>query len=145
MQVEDSQAKRHRLLKKLIGEASFSSQSALVARMRKFGLHATQSSISRDLRELGVMKIAGKYALPIALERKPQNTIQRMILEIDFAGQNLVVVKTTPGAANAVAQAIDEEKPSGIVGTVAGDDTIFIAVKNRTSQRKIAEAVKRIS
>jgi transcriptional regulator of arginine metabolism len=115
------------------------SQNELVALLRKQGVRATQASISRDLRELGLVKVKGRYLVPDHLGRgEPQERIpgvpDELLVSVEPVGANLVVVRTKPGSANLVAVGFDERKPDGVAGTVAGDDTIFIAVRSRSVQ-----------
>ena len=98
---------------------------------------ATQPSISRDLEELGVVKHNGHYTLP----RAAAGAAAHGLLGLDPAGDCLVVAKCEPGLASAVAVAIDRAGIDEIVGTVAGEDTIFIAVHERKAQRA---AIKKI-
>ena len=91
---------------------------------------ATQSSVSRDLEELGVVKHHGSYALPQA-----NGDSARGLLSLGIAGDVLVIAKCVPGLASAVAVEIDDAAIPEIVGTLAGEDTIFIAVHDQKSQR----------
>lgn len=138
--MQNSDTKRRDLLKRLIESSSFSGQEMLVKALRKSGHKVTQSSISRDLQVIGAVKVAGKYCLTIP---RPQKlTVKGLIRNIDTAGSNLVVVKTDSGAANVVAAAFDGSEIQGLVGTVAGDDTFFIATKNKSAQGKVLEALR---
>lgn len=107
------------------------------------GFDVTQSSISRDFRELGIVKIGGRY-LPSAqiLGEGDRFGLQRLIVSIDTAGANLVVIKTSSGAANAVAEDLDLKDIPGFIGTVAGDNTFFVATKNKAAQLKVIQAIK---
>ena len=91
---------------------------------------ATQSSVSRDLEELGVIKHRGSYALP-----HTNGDSARGLLGLDTAGEVLVVAKCLPGRASSVAVEIDDAVIPEIVGTLAGEDTIFIAVRDQKAQR----------
>src|SRR5206468_8128518 len=94
------------------------------------GVPATQSSVSRDLEELGVVKHHGSYAFPRA-----NGDSARGLLSLDVAGDVLVVARCLPGRASAVAVEIDDAALTDIVGTLAGEDTIFIAARDRKAQR----------
>lgn len=111
-------------------------QEELRAHLDRAGVSATQSSVSRDLEELGVVKHHGFYALPHA-----NGEAARGLVSLDIAGEVLVIAKCLPGRASAVAVEIDDAGIPEIVGTLAGEDTIFIAVRDRKSQRV---AIKRI-
>jgi len=135
MQKENRQA----ALLKLIAENRISRQDDLAARLEKEGFSVTQSSVSRDLVELGVAKVNGYYALP---ERLPAGMLFGL-KTLEIAGDNLIVAKCDSGLASACAVRIDSGGFDEIVGTVAGDDTVFIAVRDakaqRTALRKIWE------
>jgi transcriptional regulator of arginine metabolism len=104
--------------------------------LERTGVAATQSSVSRDLEELGVVKQHGHYTLPRA-----NGNAARGLLSLDHAGDSLIVARTFPGLASAVAVEIDAAAIPEVVGTIAGEDTIFIAVRDAKSQRS---AVKEI-
>lgn len=123
----------------LIRAKRIRTQAELVEELRRRGIHATQSSISRDLARLGAVKVNGYYTLP-RLRHPVAGVLE--ILDLDTAGDHLIVVKTEPGQASPVALQIDRAHFPEVVGTVAGDDTVFIAVKDREAQRK---AIRRIS
>lgn len=129
--------KRQEKILSLIKTRRIKSQANLTAQLERAGFYATQSSISRDLIELGVVKIHGSYALPSANE----NASSHGLLSLDTAGEILIIAKCESGLASAVAVQIDSADIKEIVGTVAGDDTIFIAVKDRKEQRN---AIKKI-
>ena len=141
----EEKAKRHKFLVKVLHEQNFSSQDEVAAAMEKAGFIVTQSSISRDFRELGVIKIGGRYLPSAELKGDPESSaLQRMILSIDTAGPNILVVKTKSGCANAVAEQIDITEMSGVVGTVAGDNTFFVATKNKAVQSRVVTALRNI-
>jgi len=96
----------------------------------------TQSSVSRDLDDLGIVKVNGYYAIP---QKDTNENLGLRTLEI--AGDNLVVGKCESGVASAVCVLIDRKKIDEIVGTIAGDDTIFIAVRNHRGQREVLKKV----
>lgn len=98
--------------------------------LERAGVAATQSSVSRDLEELGVVKHHGHYTLP-----RTDGAAVRGLLSLDHAGDSLVIARTVPGLASAVAVQIDAAAIPEIVGTIAGEDAIFIAVRDAKSQR----------
>lgn len=118
---------------KLISGKQIAKQEELADLLEKKGFNVTQSSISRDLDELGIIKLNGFYALP----NKPRNAIAFGLLALETAGENLIVAKCESGLASAIAVKIDGANLSEIVGTIAGDDTIFIAVKNKDDQKTV--------
>jgi transcriptional regulator of arginine metabolism len=121
---------RQKKLLSLIKAKPFSTQSELRDSLERAGVPATQSSLSRDLEELGVVKHRGHYAMPRA-----DGAAARGLLSLDPAGENLVIARTEPGLASSVAVEIDGATISEIVGTIAGEDTIFVAVRDQKSQR----------
>src|SRR5580658_9826435 len=116
---------RRTLLAKIIREQAVGRQSELVAMLRKHGHVATQSSVSRDLRELGVAKLGRRYVLPgeTALVKEDFSTLKQFVRSLQTAGTNLTVLKTSVGAAQSVAVAIDTARWSEVIGTISGDDT----------------------
>ena len=130
---------RRSALAKIIREQAVGRQTELVAMLRKHGHVATQSSISRDLRELGVAKVGDRYVLPDAAA-EPKNdfsTLKQFVRARLTAGTNLTVLKTTVGSAQSVAVAIDTARWPEVVGTISGDDTIFIATAGAREQRQL--------
>lgn len=115
----------------LIQSRPIGTQEDLRALLEKAGVPATQSSVSRDLEELGVVKHHGHYTLP-----RTNGTAARGLLSLDHAGESLVIARTLPGLASAVAVEIDAAGIPEIVGTIAGEDTIFLAVRDQKSTIK---------
>jgi transcriptional regulator of arginine metabolism len=138
---DNSGAPARRLaLAKIIREQAVGRQSELVAMLRKHGHIATQSSVSRDLRELGVAKLGDRYVLPEnAAIKEDFSTLRQFVRSLQTAGTNLTVLKTTVGAAQSVAVAIDTARWSEVIGTISGDDTIFIATAGAREQQKLGE------
>jgi len=121
---------RQKKILNLIRAKPIGTQEALRSQLERMGVPATQSSVSRDLEELGVVKHHGRYALPQANGDSTSG-----LLSLDVAGEILIVARCLPGRASAVAVEIDDAAFSEIVGTLAGEDTIFIAVRDQKSQR----------
>ena len=120
-------------------------QAELVALLHRAGFDATQSSVSRDLRELGVVKGADRYLLPAAedaLTPSHFEDVRSFMKGYRAAGPTLTVLRTTTGAAPSVAIAIDKAHWPEIVGTIAGDDTIFIATESMRAQRKLHDHLR---
>jgi transcriptional regulator of arginine metabolism len=137
---------RRTLLAKLIREQVVGRQAELVAMLRKLGVGATQSSVSRDLRELGVAKQGDRYVLPeTAVHPKSDfSTLKQFVHALHAAGSNLMVLKTTVGSAQSVAVAIDTARWPEVVGTISGDDTIFIATAGAREQRELKVRLRTI-
>ena len=120
----------------LIQAKPIGTQQELRALLERTGVAATQSSVSRDLEELGIVKHHGHYTVP-----RLQSTPVRGLLSLDRAGDNLIVARTEPGLASAAAVTIDGAAINEIVGTLAGEDTIFIAVPDAKAQRTAMKKV----
>jgi len=135
------QHSRRRLIAELLEAHSIHRQAELVHLLRAEGHEATQSSVSRDLRDLGAAKLRDGYSLP---ERDDGNNEQALRLVAEFvreirsAGPNLLVITTAIGAAQRVALTLDRISWPEVVGTVSGDDTIFVATTGAAPQRRLA-------
>jgi transcriptional regulator of arginine metabolism len=137
----DSAPARRTTLAKIIREQAVGRQTELVVLLRKLGHAATQSSVSRDLRELGVAKMGDRYVLPdtASVPKNDFSTLKQFVSARLTAGTNLTVLKTTIGSAQSVAVAIDTAQWPEVVGTISGDDTIFIATAGAQEQRQLGE------
>ena len=112
-------------------------QHDLVRLLKKAGYEATQSSISRDLRDLGALKASGRYVLPPDEATRASGdfaTLAQFVRQLRRAGPSIAVLRTTIGAAQSVAVAIDRAEWSEVAGTISGDDTIFIATASKRAQ-----------
>ena len=132
-------ATRQGIILEIIGGKRIRTQQALADEITKRGVAATQSSISRDIVEMGLTKVNGYYAAPHS-----SLPTDGPVTRIDTAGDCLIVVKTRIGQAQPAALAIDNARIDSIVGTVAGDDTILIAVKNLAGQRAAIKAIVKL-
>jgi transcriptional regulator of arginine metabolism len=121
---------------KLIRAKSISTQDELAQELKKLDIAATQVTLSRDIRELGLAKTPEGYQQIARSEAGPRlETLAAEFLHDVRLAQNLIVMKTSPGHANSVAVALDEEEWPEVVGTLAGDDTILvIAPDNPTAE-----------
>ena len=133
MQKEQRQQK----ILSLIRARRIGTQEELTEHLTRAGVPATQSSVSRDLVELGIVKYNGHYTVPKA----KSGAAARGLLELLTAGDALVVARCEPGLASAVAVEIDRHAVPEIVGTLAGEDTVFVAVTDNKAQRA---AIKKI-
>lgn len=141
----DKHYRRTRILD-LLREGSVSTQADLCLKLSKRGLRVTQATVSRDLEELGVVKTRGGYRLPdtaetVAVTQPPLAVVLREFLRDARQAANLVILKTHPGNAHSVAVALDAEHWPGVVGTVAGDDTIFIATPKPRDANRIRKRI----
>ncbi len=135
--------RRSAIVKLLRGQA-VGRQAELVRLLRKQGFEATQSSVSRDLRELGVLKAGDRYLVPDDAERVNSDIdrLSAFVRSIRSAGPSLTVVRTTIGTAQSIAVVLDRSDWPEIIGTISGDDTIFIATENAQQQRKVIERLR---
>ncbi|MEO8199080.1 MAG: arginine repressor [Gemmatimonadota bacterium] len=139
--------KRHLRILELITTRPIRTQEELAAALMADGWPVTQSSVSRDITALGLVKVQGAY------QRAPQRPaadpderrIAEGVLTTERAGDALLVVHTPPGEANRVAVALDRQAWPDIAGTIAGDDTIFIAVHDSAAQTRVLRRLRRTS
>lgn len=134
------QLERRAAIVRILREQAVGRQADLVRLLRRHGHEATQSSVSRDLRELGVMKAGDRYLLTndaAQAEGGEFGSLARFVREIKAAGPSITVVKTATGAAQSVAVALDRAQWPEVVGTISGDDTIFIATHGASQQQKV--------
>ncbi len=135
--------KRRQLITDLIRGEPIASQRELVDALERHGERVTQATISRELAALGVVKGPGGYALPEEVASASGNgrslggVLRDLALRCE-AADSMVIVHTPPGHAMPVAAAIDRAPPAGCVGTIAGDDTIFIATPGREDAQQLA-------
>jgi len=127
---------RQKKLLSLVRAKPFGNQAELRDSLERAGFATTQSSLSRDLEELGIVKHRGHYTIP-----KSNGGAARGLLSLDLCGENLVIVRTEPGLASAVAVEIDAATLPEIVGTLAGEDTIFVAVVDAKAQRSVMKKI----
>ncbi len=130
-------ARRHMAIREIVSNQKISTQEELCEALSAQGFVVTQATVSRDIKELKLLKVSGPdgyhYALPEAPAPRPSlDRMRRIFLDTVVEvtdSENLVVVKTIPGSAHLVASNIDAADIPEIVGTVAGDDTIIVVVK----------------
>lgn len=141
--------KRHRMIREIVENQNIETQLQLTQELRKFGFDVTQATISRDIKELGLIKVVSsentfRYSLPAAVVVNNGDRSRRMfrdnVLKV-LAAENIVLLKTLPGMANAVAACLDTMNWEAVLGSVAGDDTIFVLTP---SSQCAKELVKRL-
>ncbi len=143
----EAKVDRQRELVELLESKTFRSQGQVVRAMQDRGFSVTQPSISRDFRELGVVKMSGRY-LPVdrpsvrALHEQTNVNPFSLITSMSTAGPHLLVVTTQIGAANVVAASIDHAEMREVVGTIAGDDTVFIATAGDLGQDRVMRKLR---
>jgi len=147
-EVKDLKTKRHKKIFELIQNQNISTQEEVAEALRSEGFNVTQATVSRDIKELGLIKVTigndiYKYALPIDVT-VPQSRLKFMIKEFVLKcdhSENIIVIKTPPGNAQAVASVIDSAQWKEVIGTVAGDDTILLVIKPINSVAKIIDKI----
>ena len=133
--------KRHLRILELVTTREIRTQEELARLLAELGWEVTQSSVSRDITALGLVKIDGVYRRPPRGEGLLPDSDERRIAEgllaAEAAGDALVVLHTPPGEANRVGAALDRLAWPELLGTIAGDDTIFVAVRGRVGKGKL--------
>ena len=143
---------RHRAIRDLVASRPIRTQQELAAALRERGFRTTQATMSRDVAELGLVKAARDgahvYALPkrlIEAESSGEDRLRALLadlpVEVREAGL-LLVVKTLPGSAHAIAAALDRARWPEVAGSIAGDDTVFVACLDRTALRRVAARLR---
>jgi transcriptional regulator of arginine metabolism len=127
-------------LREIISKGNVGDQHELLAALVKRGIEATQSSVSRDLKRIGAIKIDGVYQIP---------AMTAGVTDADFVSAtvssgDLIVVKTGPGGASRMGYVIDKAKLPGIAGTIAGEDTVFVAVQKDAKAAKIISQIQQL-
>ena len=140
--------RQHRILR-ILEDQPVSSQAQLVQLLEADGIVATQATVSRDLEDIGAVKVripggTMAYAIPdytrgerVATDDHLRRVLGEFVVEVAHSA-NIVVLRTPPGSAHVVASALDRAAPSDILGTVAGDDTIFVVVNEQAGGAQVA-------
>lgn len=142
-------SKRQKKILELIQQRVISTQDELVEVLFQEGLNVTQATVSRDIKELGLIKVlvgneTYKYALPLEQANIPESRLRFILQEFVISWQdseNLIVIKTPPGNAHAVASVLDNAQWDEVIGTIAGDDTILLIIKNREDVTKVLKRI----
>lgn len=147
----DAKSNRLRAIADLVKAGAAASQDELAERLAAQGFAVTQATVSRDLEQLGAIKVRREgrlgYALPDQLAPPSKGSAQLAsvlrdwVRAIDVAG-NLVVIKTPPGSAHLVGVALDESALGDVVGTICGDDTMFVAIREAALALPFAEQLR---
>jgi len=140
-------AERRTTIREMLLAGPVATQQVLVVALKERGFVATQSSVSRDLRELGVVKTAQGYELPAASLSGGDEIakVADLLRGLKPAGPNLLIIKTAIGAAQRVALALDRTGWPEIVGNVGGDDTILAATTGAAAQHKVIARINRFA
>jgi len=139
---------RQRRIVQLLRRQKISSQEQLVELLGRNGERVTQATLSRDLEELGAVKVRENGRIVYRLPEEPppgedwlRRMLQEFAVDVESSG-NLVVVKTPPGGANAVARALDGAGIKDVIGTVAGDDTILVVCREGVRGQTVARRLR---
>lgn len=141
---------RHTAILRIISEQEIETQDDLIAKLKENGFDVTQATVSRDIKQLGLVKTTdgeGKYRYSAphpsssGSDSKFKNILSEAIISSESA-ENMVIVKTYSGMANAAAAAIDALASDRILGSIAGDDTILIVTKNDETAEEFSEILK---
>ena len=143
---------RHEKILELIETYAIDRQETMLRYLREVGFEVTQATISRDIRQLQLVKISDghggyRYATPdsVTPELHPQSRFETIfresVLKVDYA-QNIVLVKCYSGMANAACELFDAMKWENVVGTLSGDDTFFVLMRSEEAARFITEKLK---
>ena len=144
--------RRQQKVLEIVSKTEVDTQEELLKILEDQGLKVTQATVSRDIKELGLVKIAGKikkyrYAKPLVEEQNDVNVLVRhfktAILSITHA-QNLIVIKTLSGNANAVGAIVDAQAFSGVLGTIAGDDTLLVITASTEKAEETLAKIKEV-
>lgn len=144
--------RRHKLILDLIEQYEIGTQEELLALLRDKGYDVTQATVSRDVKELRLLKTLGANGVYKYTVENTKNTgysgmfdalFQSAMTKVDYAG-NICVIKCSPGLAGAACATIDSMNVHDIVGTIAGDDTIFMLCRTAEEARGVAEALNRM-
>ncbi len=141
---------RHAKILEIISEYPVETQDEIITRLKEAGYKATQATISRDIKDLRLVKTLGsdgkyRYISDVSRNADLRSNFGQLfsgsVIMIDCA-QNIVVIKTLSGMANAVCAAMDSTENQAIVGTIAGDDTIFVACRDDGAAAALTESLK---
>jgi transcriptional regulator of arginine metabolism len=147
-------SKRHLKIVELVQEEEIQTQKELAQRLREEGIDVTQATVSRDIKQLGLIKVpiqegGYKYSLPPNYKEKVnvRSRMKRMfedsVTEINFS-ENLIVVTTLPGTAQGIASLIDNSELNNVIGTIAGDDTIVLIIKPREKVKSVLNRLEEL-
>ncbi|HEY0625389.1 MAG TPA: arginine repressor [Allosphingosinicella sp.] len=135
----DARAKRQKVIADMIRGGGIGSQEEVSARLASLGFAVTQATVSRDLDQIGAVKVKKggilRYALPEQMvdsdwaASRLERIFNEWVQSVEASG-NLVVIKTPPGSAHLVCLAIDQARLPEVAGTIAGDDTLFVAIRD---------------
>jgi transcriptional regulator of arginine metabolism len=149
----DARIRRQRVIADLLRSEPIASQEEVTARLASAGFEVTQATVSRDLEQLGAVKVkrgrALRYMLPQEIgdsdwaASRLARIFAEWVLSIDTAG-HMLVLKTPPGSAHIVGVALDQAKLAEVAGTISGDDTVFVALKDNVVPGMLARDFRKL-
>lgn len=143
----DVKDKRHLKIKEIVSQREVETQEDLVQALLDAGFNATQATVSRDIKELQLIKVVGsngryKYAIPVSTTAFSLETIRRKLTDVFVSlarAQNLLVLKVLPGNAHSIGAMLDNIEVEGLLGTIAGDDTLLLITRDETAAMEVEE------
>ncbi|CAA9549248.1 MAG: Arginine pathway regulatory protein ArgR, repressor of arg regulon [uncultured Sphingosinicella sp.] len=149
-----ARSRRQKAIAEIIGTGTVGSQEEVTARLASLGFSVTQATVSRDLDQMGAVKVkrggATAYSLPDQIAesdwaaQRLQQIVGDWVRSVEAAG-NMIVMKTPPGSAHLVGLALDQAKLPEIAGTVSGDDTLFLVVRDGVNTHQVASNFRALS
>lgn len=141
--------RRQRRILEIVSNETIGTQKELAERLQQEGFETTQATISRDIKELLLVKVnigGDRYKYVIAQETpvtdaKLRMVLREFILSYDYS-ENLLILNTAPGNANTVASAIDRARWPQVIGTLAGDDTVMLVIKPKEAVQEVVEKIE---
>ena len=141
--------RRQRRILEIVSNETIGTQKELAERLQQEGFETTQATISRDIKELLLVKVnigGDRYKYVIAQETpvtdaKLRRVLREFILSYDYS-ENLLILNTAPGNANTVASAIDRARWPQVIGTLAGDDTVMLVIKPKEAVQEVVEKIE---
>lgn len=141
--------RRQRRILEIVSNETIGTQKELAERLQQEGFETTQATISRDIKELLLVKVnigGDRYKYVIAQETpvtdaKLRMVLREFIISYDFS-ENLLILNTAPGNANTVASAIDRARWPQVIGTLAGDDTVMLVIKPKEAVQEVVEKIE---
>lgn len=140
---------RQGIILEIVRKGGVGSQEELSLLLQKEGIDVTQSTLSRDIRELGLVKVRGNYQISGELNSTPPNEILRrafeqFVIRTGVSG-NMAVIRTSPGNAHSIGVVLDAAQWPEVMGTVAGDDTVFVLLRSSNLGKKLLERIQELT
>lgn len=141
---------RHHKIKEIVSQREIETQEELVQALQEAGFTATQATVSRDIKELQLIKVVGssgryKYAIPVTTTTFSLDGIRRKLTDVFVSlarAQNLLVLKVLPGNAHSIGAMLDAVEVEGLLGTIAGDDTLLLICQDEAAARSVEQSLR---